>query len=1008
MADHFEKLCSFRFLKSLQVEKYKSKRTGVTLCFVDVPGPLVNGFFTLATEAHDDDGLPHTLEHLVFMGSENYPYKGLLDLFANRCLAQGTNAWTDTDHTCYTMTTAGSEGFLNLLPIYLDHILYPTLTESAYLTEVHHINGEGEDAGVVYSEMQARENTGESRTHLTFLRNMYPGICGYKSETGGIMENLRTSCSHKKVCDYHHQFYRPENLCLLITGQVKPEDVFERMKSFEEKILSNDKRPTHVRPWQSPVPNLPESKITKIQFPSDDEETGQALIGYRGPKATDDYSIEAIKVIMTYLTDSPVATLQQILVECPEPYCSDVSFDFIENSEGCLYITAENVPTEKLDDVIPRITEAIQDIVKGKVELDMKRMSAVIHREILDAMDKIEDKPHESFAGFCIGDFLYSTQPNQLLDKVDTIRHLKDLAQQSQDFWIKFLDKYFVNATSITVIGEPSQKLMAEMSKIEEDRVKQQQERLGPNGLKERGERLERANKENGIEPPSELVSSLPIPSISSINFHDVKTASNLGNISDDVIISKFPVNNIPYSFQLDHISSLFIEITVLLDTSVLPDDLKDYLSLYIAVILESPVLRNGVVISHEDIVAQLTQDTLDYGTSLGLNGRRFSPGKFPQLAVLRFKIETEKYSVAIELLRDLLYNVQFTVERIKVVAKKMIKEVTQMKRQGRTIVNALIKDNTFSSESPYRSCNFIHQQQFLNKILKEVKNNPDKIISDLSNLREKLTDHKNLRVHVTTNVNNLPANAHNIWESNFIPGIPAAAAKQMVDLQHVSVYLRQDDIQSKIIGVGSVESSFLIQCCPGIHSFTHPDFAPIMVFMECLIALEGPMWRQIRGLGLSYHYSMFCDPGQGLIYFILFKASHLAKAYEKADEIMSDYLSGKVPFEAVQLESAISSVIFEIIGQEESVGDAAFENLLSGLRNVGKDFNKLLLEKISKVSLEDLRRVGKKYFTKLFSVAQSNCAVCCHPSKVDEIQTSFQKFGRELIVVSSLDEEMK
>ena len=52
----------------------------------------------------------------------------MLDLLANRCLSSGTNAWTDTDHTCYTMTTAGSQGFLNLLPIYLDHILYPTLT----------------------------------------------------------------------------------------------------------------------------------------------------------------------------------------------------------------------------------------------------------------------------------------------------------------------------------------------------------------------------------------------------------------------------------------------------------------------------------------------------------------------------------------------------------------------------------------------------------------------------------------------------------------------------------------------------------------------------------------------------------------------------------------------------------------------------------------------------------------------------------------------------------------
>lgn len=82
----------------------------------------------LATEAHDDDGLPHTLEHLIFLGSELYPYKGVLDLLANRCLASGTNAWTDTDHTCYTVQTVGKDGFFELMPIYLDHILYPTLS----------------------------------------------------------------------------------------------------------------------------------------------------------------------------------------------------------------------------------------------------------------------------------------------------------------------------------------------------------------------------------------------------------------------------------------------------------------------------------------------------------------------------------------------------------------------------------------------------------------------------------------------------------------------------------------------------------------------------------------------------------------------------------------------------------------------------------------------------------------------------------------------------------------
>jgi len=73
------------------------------------------------------------------------------------------------------------------------------LKRSGYITEVHHIDGDGEDAGVVYCEMQSRENSGESRTHLAMLRAMYPGDCGYKYETGGIMQNLRTSTSHNKV-----------------------------------------------------------------------------------------------------------------------------------------------------------------------------------------------------------------------------------------------------------------------------------------------------------------------------------------------------------------------------------------------------------------------------------------------------------------------------------------------------------------------------------------------------------------------------------------------------------------------------------------------------------------------------------------------------------------------------------------------------------------------------------------------------------------------------------------
>ena len=70
------------------------------------------------------------------MGSEKYPYKGIIDQLANRGFSNGTNAWTDTDHTAYTVSTAGEQGFLQLLPIYVDHILYPTLTKAGFVTEV--------------------------------------------------------------------------------------------------------------------------------------------------------------------------------------------------------------------------------------------------------------------------------------------------------------------------------------------------------------------------------------------------------------------------------------------------------------------------------------------------------------------------------------------------------------------------------------------------------------------------------------------------------------------------------------------------------------------------------------------------------------------------------------------------------------------------------------------------------------------------------------------------------
>lgn len=215
--------------------QYKSERTGMHVVVVDLKGPKIQGYFTLATEIFDDSGAPHTLEHLIFLGSKSYQYKGLLDKLANRAYST-TNAWTATDHTGYTLDTAGWEGFAQILPIYLEHVILPTITDEACYTEVHHVDGEGNDAGVVYSEMQGVQNTGSELMDLEARRLLYPANVGFRYETGGMMEQLRVLTADR-IRAFHKEMYQPKNLCLVLVGEVDHDNLLEILEEFEGGIL---------------------------------------------------------------------------------------------------------------------------------------------------------------------------------------------------------------------------------------------------------------------------------------------------------------------------------------------------------------------------------------------------------------------------------------------------------------------------------------------------------------------------------------------------------------------------------------------------------------------------------------------------------------------------------------------------------------------------------------------------------------------------------------------------
>jgi len=293
---HITHQTNFRTIQKFRIDyspatvtQYVSNITGMRVVVVDQEGPIVHGSFVLATEINDDSGAPHTLEHLCFMGSNNYPSKDILDKLSTRAYSD-LNAATYTDRTVYSLESAGWEGFAQILPVYLDHIITPSLTDASCYTEVHHVDGDGNDAGVVYSEMQSKENDAGQLMFLETKRMLYPEGVGYRYETFGVMESLR-ALSTDRIRKYHQDMYQPENLCLIITGMVDHANLLSVLDNFEDASPDHVTKPDtpFQRPWvdSKQVPPLQQSCTRVLEFPEEDESSGEITISFFGPLYTD-------------------------------------------------------------------------------------------------------------------------------------------------------------------------------------------------------------------------------------------------------------------------------------------------------------------------------------------------------------------------------------------------------------------------------------------------------------------------------------------------------------------------------------------------------------------------------------------------------------------------------------------------------------------------------------------------------------------------------------------------
>ncbi|CCM05163.1 uncharacterized protein FIBRA_07372 [Fibroporia radiculosa] len=984
------------------VSKWKSRITGLSVVHLDYEAPIVNGYFVIGTE--------------IFMGSEKYPYKGIIDNLANRGFSNGTNAWTDTDHTAYTVSTAGEQGFLQLLPIYVDHILYPTLTKAGFVTEVHHIDGQGKDSGVVYSEMQGRQNTPQDIMALRMQRLLNPKGSAYRSETGGLMEALRV-LTIDQIRDYHHQYYVPHNLSLIVAGKLAS-GTTSLLKVVQDKIEPSiiehgQNHGTRPDGWKRPFVEtvsaqrgpISETIQDTVEFPEKDESVGELYLGFMGPPSNAFLERKALDILATYLTSSAVAPLNKEFVEIESPLCTYIYFG--EDTRATyvdLPVYIGSIPTEHLDTFDKRLKDSLQRIVEAGV--DMERMTMIIDRDERQLRSKVETSKGDTFSGTVITDFLYGAEDgSELGPSMDEINQYAQLRKWSSKQWTDILRRYYIDPPCIVVRGKPSSAMADKLEQEEKARIAAQKDRLGPDGLAQAEKELEEAKQEHDREIPTDILTSFPVPDVKSISWIPVQSLQEVGEgkgrkktvpQSGNAELAKHVTSDgqpVPFFVQYDHVQSDFVTINAYFSLANLPDRLRPHMAVYLSAFFSLPVNRStGEQLTHEQVVNQLDNDTVSYESSLGVGTA------FMETLRVTIKVESGRYEAAVAWLKDLVYGIQFDKDRLQVTIAKVQQSLPELKRDGDTVLSSISSELLYSENSTSRHGGVLPQIKFIPMLAQQLQDSPQDVINDFEAIRKHLTDPSGVRISVAGNIVALKQ-PRSVWSKYFSDVLPAAELAPVALAVDTLSSLGKNPVgKAVVVSLPTIESSYVSHTSKGIQGFAHPEYPALRVALEVLNATESYLWRYIRGSGLAYGAHVSIDLEAGLIGFGLYRSSNYMKAFEQAKSVIEGLVDGSINLEDTTLDAAKSSIVFGVTKGVSTPGRAALSSFMNqALKGVSQNHSISLLEKFRIVTKADVLAALRTHFLPLFDPSSSVAVVVTAPSTADEIGLGLGAAGFEV-----------
>lgn len=159
-------------------------------------------------------GMAHMFEHMMFRGSKKFNGEGDVYIKLIKKIGGSCNAYTTFDRTVYheEVPAAFVDKALEMEADRMENLL---LSQTILDTERE----------VVGEELRLGENNWYRRMMSDRYKHLYPKHHPYQVDVIGYLNEI-TAFTTKQCQDFYDKFYSPNNAFVIVTGNVKAEDVF--------------------------------------------------------------------------------------------------------------------------------------------------------------------------------------------------------------------------------------------------------------------------------------------------------------------------------------------------------------------------------------------------------------------------------------------------------------------------------------------------------------------------------------------------------------------------------------------------------------------------------------------------------------------------------------------------------------------------------------------------------------------------------------------------------------